>query len=131
MSLCNGCLGCSFCDGGSGYDYTPPSIKMGEKPTMTHTIMGDASCNIVYRYFDGDEYLYAIEAEWYDAEEAWLLSRENDLLPIVDAKLHIRSGHTFIVGKMEGEGEQFKRTIKRSMARHNRHISKALIKEFA
>ena len=129
MSLCNGCLGCSFCDGGSGYDYTPPSIKMGDKPTMTHTIMGDASCNIVYRYFDGDEWLYDTTDEY--AAWEWLSSKDGIMLPLTDSKLHIRSGHTFIVGKMEGEGEQFKRTIKRSMARHNRHIGKALIREAA
>lgn len=133
MSLCNGCLGCSFCDGGSN-DYPPhhPTIKMGDKPTMTHTIMGEASCNIIYRYYDGDEYIYPDLGEWYDAEEAWLFSRENDLLPIVDAKLHIRTGKVSIIENVhEYASQDLRKFAKRVTAKHNRRINKALLREAA
>jgi hypothetical protein len=105
---------------------------MGDKPTMTHTIMGEASCNIIYRYYDGDEFLYAIEAEWYDAAEAWLFSRENELLPIVDRSLHIRTGKVSIIENAhEHASAVLRKAAKRVKAKQNRRISKALIREAA
>jgi len=130
MSLCNGCLGCSFCNGGDDYPPHHPTIKMGDKPTMTHTIMGEASCNIIYRYYDGDEFLYDA-AEEYAAWE-WLSSREGIMLPTVDAKLHIRTGKVSIIENAgEYASQDLRKFAKRVTAKHNRRINKALLREAA